>query len=426
MASPPSVDLATQWNASLVVLGGLTLILGSFSKLLKQRLFISPPLAALCTGILVSSAVLNWVDLNQWGDADSLLEQVARFTIAIQVMSVALRLPRAYVTRHWRSLAMVLGVVMPLSALMGAVLAASLLPFSLWQALLIGAVVCPTDPVIATAIVTGKVAENCLPHQLRYLLSSESGSNDGLGLPFVLLPVLMLTRPPGEALRHWILKTWLWEVLGAIAIGAIAGYAIGHLLCWAEKHQTIDRPSFLAYTVALSIVILGGVKLTGGDGILAVFVSGLVFDRLVDARSRANEEQVQEALDRLLTISIFLCFGMSLPWQSWGEMGVNLWLVAGGIVLLHRLPSVYLLRRWIPDLRSPRDALFAGWFGPVGVATIFYSLLAVRRTGLEAIWPVASATVCLSVILHGITAVPFARWYGRVAQTHPNSCETSD
>jgi NhaP-type Na+/H+ or K+/H+ antiporter len=137
-------------------------------------------------------------------------------------MGVAMRLPNRYIFRQWKSVAVMLGLVMPLMWLVSELLSFWLLPIgSLWVALLIGAVVTPTDPVVASSIVTGDLAEENIPGHVRHILSAESGSNDGLAFPLVMLPILFLTRPEG-ALTHWLTYTLLWEVLAAVLIGAAA------------------------------------------------------------------------------------------------------------------------------------------------------------------------------------------------------------
>src|SRR5918997_2533289 len=140
-----------------------------------------------------------------------------------------------------------------------------------------GAVVTPTDPVGSSTIVTGDLAEKNLPDRVRYTLSGESGANDGLAYPFVFLPILLLSRPPEEALSHWLTHTLLWEVGVAVLFGVIIGYGAGRLLEWAHGKGTMEQTSFLAYTLALSLAVLGAAKLLGSDGILAVFVAGRAF-----------------------------------------------------------------------------------------------------------------------------------------------------
>ena len=122
-------------------------------------------------------------------------------------MGIALRLPKSYPSKPGRSVAVLLGLIMPLMWLSSTLLVYLILDLPFWTALLIGAIVTPTDPVVATAIVTGRIAEHHLPQRIRQIISAESGVNDGLAYLFVLLPILLLRRAPGEVLVHWLTVT---------------------------------------------------------------------------------------------------------------------------------------------------------------------------------------------------------------------------
>ncbi len=279
--------------------------------------------------------------------------------------------------------------------------------------MLAGAVVTPTDPIVSSAIVTGSVAERNLPDDVRHTISAESGANDGLAYPFVLLPILMLSRPPGEALLEWATRILLWEVLGAALFGALAGYAAGRLLEWAEAKRTVEETSFLAYTLALSLAVLGAGKLLGTDGILAVFVAGVAFDTAVRGGERQEEERVQEAVNRFFTLPIFVLLGLVLPWEGWAELGWRAPVLAAAVLLLRRLPALLALHPLLGRVRWIRPGLFMGWFGPIGVAALFYANFALGRTGHEEVWTVGSLLIAASVLAHGLTATPLTRLYGR-------------
>ena len=400
-------------NIALLTLGGLVILLGLFSSLIKGRFFISDPIIALLVGILISSWGLDLVHLERWGKPETILEQSARLAIAIQVMGVALRLPKGYIFKHWQPQAILLGLVMPLMWLVSGLLVYLILGLPFWVSMLIGAIITPTDPVIATSVVTGTIAEQNLPARIRYTLSAESAANDGLGYAFVVLPILLLTKPPGEAIFHWLTTTLIWEVGVAVILGGVLGYLAGKLLLWSEAKKMLEKHSFLAYTVALSIFVLAAVKLLGSDGILAVFVSGVMFSIVVNGRERAQEEQVQEAIDRFFTLYIFVILGLNLPWQQWLELGWSGLFLVGAILLLRRLPAVLALKNKISSIIKWTDALFMGWFGPIGVAAVFYANLSVQRVGIESIWVVSSLIVCASILIHGLTAVPFTKFYGK-------------
>ena len=251
-----------QLNAALAAVGGLLLVLAVIAGFIKKRWSLSEPVVALLFGVLVGPDVLGVLDLGSWGVGEErLLEEAARLTLAVALVGVALRLPEGYPLRNWRSLAVLLGLVMPLMWLASGLLVYLILGVPFLVALLVGAVVTPTDPVVANSIVTGDVAEENLPERTRNVLSAESGANDGLSLLLLLLPVLLLTRPAGEAVSEWLTRTLLWEVLGAVAFGAILGYAAGRLLEKAEERGITEHASILTLGLALGLTTLGAAKL---------------------------------------------------------------------------------------------------------------------------------------------------------------------
>jgi NhaP-type Na+/H+ or K+/H+ antiporter len=403
-------------NVALTAVGGLVLVIGLLSGSIRRSI-LSEPLVALLAGILLGPAVLGLLDPAGWGSRETILEQAARLTLAISLMGVALRLPKREPFRGWRSLAVLLGLVMPLMWLVSGLLVYLILGVPFLVALLVGAVVTPTDPVVSSTIVTGDLAEENLPDRLRHTLSGESGANDGLAYPFVLLPILLLSRPPGEALSHWLTRTLLWEVGAAVVFGALVGYGAGRLLERAQGEGTMERTSFLAYSIALSLAVLGAAKLLGTDGILAVFVAGLAFDAAVSEGARAEEERVQEAVNRFFILPIFVLLGMTIPWEGWVDLGWAGLLLPLAVLLLRRLPAVLALKPLLGRVGGTRDALFLGWFGPIGVAALFYANLSVREAGVEEAWVVGSLVICASILVHGLSATPLTRLYGRHART---------
>jgi len=230
---------------SLAAVGGLLLVLGMLGGLLKERTFVSEPLIALLAGVLLGPAVFGLLDLADLGNQTVILEEAALVTLGVALVGVALRLPVGYTSSNWRLLVVLLGIVMPLMWLASGLLVYLILGLPFWVSVLIGAIVTPTDPVVASSIVAGGVAERNLPSSLRHAISAESGFNDGLALPFVVLPVLVLTEPPGEALSHWLTHTVLLEIAAGAALATLMGYLAGRTLRWAERKETMERTSLL-------------------------------------------------------------------------------------------------------------------------------------------------------------------------------------
>ena len=402
-------------NIVLACLGGLIFVLALLSGPVDKS-WLSPPLLAFLFGVMLGPEGGGWLVPSAWGKPEHLLEETARLTLGISLMGIALRLPPSYPLTQWKPLAILLGIGMPAMWLISGGLSYWILPLPLLVALLVGACVCATDPVIASSIVTGSVAKKNLPGGFRHLLSGESGANDGLAYPLVFLPILLLSAGSSGVWEEWIAKVWLWEVGGSIVIGALIGWFSGRALQWAEARQYIDQPSFLSVTLALTILVLGVGKLCGTDSILAVFVAGLFFDEVVGGKERGEENNVQEAVNMFFTIPVFVLFGLIAPWSEWLALGWAGAVLVILIMLLRRLPVILLLRPMLGPVREWRIAWIMGWFGPIGVSALFYAALASRHTGHHEVWVISSLVVLTSMVVHGITAAPFAKAYGRADQ----------
>ncbi|MGD8832395.1 MAG: cation:proton antiporter [Pseudomonadales bacterium] len=408
-------------DSALLFFGALLLVLGLTSGLIKNRWHVSEPAVALAAGIIIGPQVLDWFDLAGWGDPQVLLRDVARLTLSLALLDVALTLPTDYIRRAWRSVAAMLGLVMPAMWLVASVLAWSLLDLPWLQALILGAVLTPTDPVVASSIVSGKLAVAHVPERIRHLIACESGANDALALPLLILPLLLLTLPSPDAWSEWLIKTLLWDVLTAALLGAAAGYLGGRVLVWAQRHPAAEHASLASVSLALALTAMGGISLMGGDGLLAAFTSGLMLNRAITGRLEAQKRELHETMKRFFEQPVFALIGMQLPWAEWQTMGGELVLFAGGVLLLRRLPVVALLRRVVPAIQTRRDMLFVGWFGPIGVAALYYAMLVQRTPALGPIWTAASLVIAASVLLHGTSATYLTGRYGAKMPTDGNS-----
>lgn len=402
------------FNVLVTLLGGLVLCLALASGPLS-RSPLPPTLVALALGAGIGPEALGLLDLDAMGDKSGLLEKAARLALGIGLVGVALRIPSAFPRKQWREMLCLIGLGMPLMWAISSLLVWLVLGLDPWMAALVGAILTPTDPVAATPIVTGELAERNIPERIRHAISFDSGANDGLGYLFVFLPFLMLTRPPGEALAHWLVTTLLWEVGAATALGLLLGYGAGKLLRRAEEAGAIEQKWRLIYTAALGLLAIGLGKLIHSDEVLVIFAAAATFDQVVSAPDRKNEEQGQEAVNRFFAIPIFVILGAAIPWDGWRALGWSGVALAAAVLLLRRPLAILLLRPLIPSLRSTSDALFMGWFGPIAVAAMYYAALMEHKLGEPLIWDVVSLVACASVLVHGLSGAPLTRLYGRIS-----------
>jgi NhaP-type Na+/H+ or K+/H+ antiporter len=288
-------------------------------------------------------------------------------------------------------------------------LAWALLGLPFVTALLIGAVLAPTDPVLSSAVVTGPMGRRALPERVRELLLSESASNDALGFPLVMLPVLLLTRADSYAWWDWIVRILVWEVAAGSAFGAAAGAVAGLALRAIQRRTDITRSSLLTVSITLAFTVLGGVRLIHGEGLIAVLTAGLVLNHFCGDEMREAREDTHETLRRLFELPMFVILGVVLPWDAWREFGWPLLAFAAALLAFRRLPALFALNRAIAPVQNARETLFVGWFGPIGIAAMLYANLATLRTDNTIAWNVASFVIAASVILHGSSAVVLAR-----------------
>jgi sodium/hydrogen antiporter len=402
---------------SLAAVGGLLLLLGLLGGLLKERTPVSEPLIALLAGVLIGPAAFGLLDFADLGEQNVILEEAALVTLGVALVGVALRLPVGYSSRNRRLLFVLLGIAMPLMWLAGSFVVYLIVGVPFWVAVLIGAIVIPTDPLVASSIVAGGVAERNLPAPLRHAISSESGFNDGLALPFVVLPILVLTELPGKVLGHWLTHTVLLEIVAGAALAALMGYLAGKTLRWAERKETMERTSLLTISLALSLTVLGVTELLHLNGVLAAFVAGIVFNFAGSSDAKESQEEILEAISRFFDLPIFVLLGMALPWEGWLELGWRGPLLVVAVLLLRRLTTVLALRPLLGPLRRrTKDVLFLGWFGPIGAAALYYAAFSFRETGIEAAWVVGRLIICASVLVHGVSATPLTKLYGRLPE----------
>ncbi|BGO97657.1 hypothetical protein NBRC10513v2_001651 [Rhodotorula toruloides] len=414
----------THLSLALCVLGFYLVTIGQFSYIIKSRLFMSSALISLCVGIAVGPIGLDWVSPWQWVNFDeearyNLTFQLTRLVIGIQVMFAGIDLPGAYLRREAWSLFMLLLPIMTIAWFISAGFILLLFKgLTFLEALAISACITPTDPILANTIVKGRYAEKHVPKAVKDIISAESGANDGLGYPFLFLAIFLMQRTShgrsiNESLQHWIVTTWIYQILMSCVIGALIGYIARKSLKFAHTRQLIDHESFLAYGVGLALFTLGVVGVLGSDDVLACFIAGNSLTWRDFYRIEASEEDTfQDVIDSLLDTAIFIYVGAVMPWSEFTSEFISPWrLVVFAICILvfRRLPAMLALYRFIPALDGFSEGLFAGWFGPIGVSAIYYAILARenlpedRIAVRESVFPIVIFMAMSSTIVHGIT-----------------------
>ncbi|WP_434995704.1 cation:proton antiporter domain-containing protein [Arthrobacter sp. Ld5] len=399
-------------NLVLALFAGGVLVLSLLSSFF-ERISLPGPVLALGFGVLLGPAVSGLIRIEDFGvPPGDLLEQTARLTLAVGLAGVALRLPHGYWRRNRRWVVTVIVLGMPLMFAVAAGVLWALLGVPFLIALTVGAIITPTDPVVATPIVTGSLAKAKVPEGVRYDISSESGLNDGLGYLFVLLPVLLITSPE-TATRDLLTRVLLQEVLGAAMFGAVIGFVLGKVFSLARRHSLMEESSYLGFLFPFALLVLGTGKLLGTDAILAVFVAAAVFGQVIPQQDEDEEDKVEDTVNRFFLLPIFILLGIALPFRDWAALGWGVPVVLLAAVLLRRAVALALLRPLLRRVHDVPETVFLGWFGPIGVSALFYATLAERLTGDHRIFVYTTLAITLSVLVHGVSTAPLSTWLGR-------------
>ncbi|ROW03927.1 hypothetical protein VSDG_01028 [Cytospora chrysosperma] len=379
------------FNIVVSVLGGWVSLFGLVSYLCKENFYLSEALISLLAGVAFSPHAANLVRPLEYAGSqeglDSIILYFSRLVLGIQLVLAGVQLPSRYLKTQWRPLSILLGPVMTVMWLSTSLLIWALVPdLPFLHALAIGSCVTPTDPILSNVIVKGKFADHNVPKDLQRIIIAESGANDGLGYPFLFLALYLIkyvgdggaseSGGAGMAIGLWFGETWGYTIILSVVYGATVGWIAKELLHWAEEHKYVDRESFLVFAFSLALFIVGTCGMIGSDDVLACFIAGNTFTWDDWFRLETLDDSLQPTIDMLLNVSIFMWYGAVCPWNMFLENNVVSLgrLVTLGILILlfRRLPWVYAIHKKIPQIEQYRQAIFVGFFGPIGVSAVFY------------------------------------------------------
>ena len=395
-------------NILIAVISFLLLSLGLIKKHLEISVF-SEPLIALLSGILIGPEFLRWIEPYAWEHSFNVVHQATRFTLSLALMAAALRLPSRFIRKNAGPFS-----VLVLGGMLLMLIFTSLFfffaGFTFWESLLIGAILAPTDPVLATTIVSGFYADRHVPAYMRNMITAESASNDGLAYPFVLLPLVFLSGGK-SSFGNWFLDILVVENIGAIVLGGLTGYLTGTVFLYFDKRKALEIKTLSVVTLSLSFLITASFPIFNLNGIIGVFAAGLIFRILMEEDVGARHERVQSMMERIFIVPVFVLLGMMIPWREWADMSLLMWISMPFVIILRRLPALFLLKPLI-RIFSLKDVVFAGWFGPVGIAALFYvTLIKVNYPGYENLWPIVTYAICCSTVLYAFSAYPLTRYF---------------
>jgi sodium/hydrogen antiporter len=386
-----------------ILVFAVTLLAAVLLSGLAKRSVLSTAVLFLVAGIAVGDGVLGLVCVQA---SDPVVSGFAELALVSVLYTEGMRLTAGELRRVWRLPGRALLLGMPLT-LAAAVLLGRLVTGLSWgEAFLVGAILSPTDPVFATAL----VGRSDVPERLRHLLNVESGFNDGLALPIVFAGLTLLAPEPVD-----------WTTVG---LELVFGVGIGIAVPLAAVALE-NSPLFHAEGVyeplnglAIGLLVLAICSLTHANEFLGAFAAGITL-ATCGPRARESFSPLGEQLSEVLKLAALLIFGALIA-PSWlGSMARESYVFAGLVLVAARPLAIELAL--VGSQLTQRERLVAAWFGPKGFASVFFGLLVLKSEVPDAVhlFHLVAIVIAGSIVAHSSTDVLVARWFAKRPDASP-------
>ncbi len=400
---------------------GLLILLVVWLPMLLQRLPLSLPIVCVGIGFLLFRYVYPADDPHPLRYPE-ITERLTEMLVIVALMGSGLKLDRPLGWRNWQITWRLLGIVMPLSIAAVALLGWSLMGLSLAAAILLGACLAPTDPVLASDVQVGPPGAG-EEDEVRFSLTSEAGLNDGLAFPFVNLAVAVAlatgvaapldAEPATEPGLTWLWDWFAVDVVWKLAAGIAVGWSLGMLLGWLTfrlpKRSALSSTGDGFLALGMTALSYGITELVHGYGFLAVFLTAVAFRR-AERHHHYHERlhEFAEQLERLFMMLVLVLFGGAIAQGLLAPL--TWWDIAAGLAFLFLIRPAATWIGFIGLGRRPAETLAVGFYGIRGVGSMYYVAYAVNeaRWTFEQgpIWAIVGFIILVSIVIHGITVTP--------------------
>ncbi|MBI4965488.1 MAG: cation:proton antiporter [Desulfomonile tiedjei] len=392
----------------VIIFAALLIFFYGLISRLSEQSPITAPMVFAGIGILAGPLVLDLFEVKVTATIVRLIAEIALVLILfVDASTVNLKTLRGYRGIPFR----LLGIGLPLTMVLGFVAAAIVLGYqNLWVAALVALILSPTDAALGQAVVTSER----LPERIRQAINVESGLNDGIALPPILMCLAALSGGESNGGHS---GSWLFFLLRQLTLGPLAGILIGWFggrLVDEACRRGWMQPTFQRLVAgSLAVLAYTGAEALHGNGFIAAYCAGLFLGTQThDTRERIQE--FGEAEGQQVALFLFLLFGLVMVPATIRYWDAEAFLYAVlSLTVIRMIPVVLSLRGTGIDRPG---TWFIAWFGPRGIASVLYVLIAVGTIGFagyERAFAVVSLTILLSIFAHGLSALPLTLWYAR-------------
>ncbi|MFT9016601.1 MAG: cation:proton antiporter [Acetobacter sp.] len=388
---------------------GVMILLTAWLPSVLRRMRVSLPMLCVGAGALLTALP----DLRPLAvhplDYPRATERLSEMVVLVSLMGAGLKIDRLIGLRRWLLTWRLLGIAMPLTIVLLAVLAHNLLGLGVAAALLIGSSLAPTDPVLAADVQVGAPGQE-YEDEARFALTSEAGLNDSLAFPFVNLAIVLAGAGYSLAdLGPWLMRDVVWKLGAGVVMGYLIGRVLGYLTFHLPSRARLSRRGNGFVAMGATCLAYGLTELVGGYGFLAVFIAALGLRHACRNDSyHYRLHAFAEEVERLLMMLLLLAFGGMIAYG--GLLGATDWrvLLFAALALLVVRPAAGMLSLWGAPLPWWEKCVIS-FFGIRGMGSIYYMAFALDHasfTDPARLWSVIGWIVLISIVLHGVTVTP--------------------
>jgi NhaP-type Na+/H+ or K+/H+ antiporter len=411
-------------NTYIVILAvfGAIILVTAWLPLVMKALPLSLPMACIALGMLLALSPLSYVVAANPLENRAITERLTEFAVLVSLMGAGLKLDRPLSRQGWMVTWRLLAISMPLTIASIALLSSGLLGLGLASAILLGAALAPTDPVLASDVQVGPPNSED-EDDVRFALTSEAGLNDALSFPFVYLAIAVALSQVSHDpwLAEWLAIAVIWKLAAGLAIGWLSGRALGYLTFRVSQSRRLSKTKDGLVAIGITCITYGVTELAHGYGFLAVFIAAVTL-RSTERRHSYHEElhDFTEQIERLLMMVILVCFGAAIAEGT-------IFQALTWPVVFFALATVLFIRPlagMVGLAGSPHpleERVAIAFFGIRGLGSFYYLAYALGQVEFEhaeTLWVTVSLVVLLSVLLHGVAVTPVMVYVDRRRKVH--------
>lgn len=352
---------------------------------------------------------VDWLDPV---DDSQTIERISEFAVIVALFGAGLKLDRPLRWGRWSSTARLILIVMPLTIAAVAAFGAIAMGLSFGAAIVLGAALSPTDPVLASDVQVGPPGEG-QEREPQFALTSEAGLNDGVAFPFVILGTLIAAEGGTAWLAEWLVADVIYGIGVGVGLGAAAGYLIAAGARWLRDRNWLLAEFDGWLSLAAVLAVYGATELVGAYGFLAAFASGLGFRRHAKGgESHGRVHAGADTVEKVTELTLVLLLGSLVTAAGLAAPGVAGWMLVP--LLLFAVRPLATLGAFARSSVPLRERAFIGWFGIRGIGSLYYAAVVVHAgvlkepEAVKVFWSVVVLTA-ISILVHGVTATSLTR-----------------